>query len=68
MLRDIEYLATLASIHANDYKYPKKDLDDMWENVLLYFATFLRSDYEGVNSMMCCLEVQLRWSTKMQVR
>jgi len=35
LLRDIEYLATLASIHAKGYKYPKKDIDDMWENVLL---------------------------------
>lgn len=40
MLRDIEYLATLATIkngfHKNSsYKYPKKDIDDMWENVLL---------------------------------
>jgi Alpha mannosidase middle domain len=34
-LHDIEYLATLASIHAKDYKYPKKNIDDMWENVLL---------------------------------
>lgn len=41
MLHDIEYLATLASIQdvvANNgkkYKYPKEDIDDMWENVLL---------------------------------
>lgn len=35
MLRDVEYFATLASIHAKDYKYPKKDIDNMWENVLL---------------------------------
>jgi alpha-mannosidase len=40
MLRDIEYLATLATIknefgRKSLYKYPKKDLDDMWENVLL---------------------------------
>ncbi|KAF2277453.1 uncharacterized protein EI97DRAFT_396215 [Westerdykella ornata] len=40
MLRDIEYLATLATIKNNfgkrsSYKYPKKDIDDMWENVLL---------------------------------
>jgi alpha-mannosidase len=35
MLRDIEYFATLASLHAKDYKYPKKDIDDIWENVLL---------------------------------
>ncbi|KAF2850688.1 glycoside hydrolase family 38 protein [Plenodomus tracheiphilus IPT5] len=40
MLRDIEYLATLATIkngfgRRSSYKYPKKDIDDMWENVLL---------------------------------
>ncbi|EAT88230.1 alpha-mannosidase [Parastagonospora nodorum] len=40
MLRDIEYLATLATIKngfgkKSAYKYPKKDIDDMWENVLL---------------------------------
>lgn len=41
LLHDIEYLATLASIQdvvkggAASYKYPKADLDDMWENVLL---------------------------------
>jgi alpha-mannosidase len=40
MLRDIEYLATLATIKNefgknSSYKYPKKDIDDMWENVLL---------------------------------
>ncbi|KAF2831734.1 hypothetical protein CC86DRAFT_452695 [Ophiobolus disseminans] len=40
MLRDIEYLATLATIKngfgkKSGYKYPKKDIDDMWENVLL---------------------------------
>lgn len=36
LLHDIEYLATLATIKGTkDYKYPKKDLDTMWENVLL---------------------------------
>ncbi|KAH7061684.1 glycosyl hydrolases family 38 N-terminal domain-containing protein [Paraphoma chrysanthemicola] len=40
MLRDIEYLATLATIKngfgkKSSYKYPKKHIDDMWENVLL---------------------------------
>ncbi|KAH6638439.1 glycosyl hydrolases family 38 N-terminal domain-containing protein [Boeremia exigua] len=40
MLRDIEYLATLATVRngfgkSSAYKYPKKDIDDMWENVLL---------------------------------
>ncbi|KAL6715849.1 Glycoside hydrolase, 38 vacuolar alpha mannosidase [Lecanora helva] len=35
MLHDIEYLATLATIKDRSYKYPKKDLDDIWENTLL---------------------------------
>ncbi|KAJ9669048.1 Glycoside hydrolase, 38 vacuolar alpha mannosidase [Coniosporium apollinis] len=41
MLHDIEYLATLASIRdladgkKSNYKYPKKEIDDMWEAVLL---------------------------------
>ncbi|KAL5116289.1 Glycoside hydrolase, 38 vacuolar alpha mannosidase [Pleosporales sp. CAS-2024a] len=40
MLRDVEYLATLASIKngfgkKSAYKYPKKEIDDMWEKVLL---------------------------------
>jgi alpha-mannosidase len=34
MLRDIELLAALASIKSR-YKYPKKDIDDMWEATLL---------------------------------
>ncbi|KAF1813669.1 putative alpha-mannosidase I [Eremomyces bilateralis CBS 781.70] len=42
LLRDIEYFATLASIKdlvknttRSGYRYPKKDLDRMWESVLL---------------------------------
>ncbi|MCJ1306541.1 Glycoside hydrolase, 38 vacuolar alpha mannosidase [Agyrium rufum] len=35
MMRDIEYLATLATIRDSLYKYPKKDIDDMWEHILL---------------------------------
>jgi len=36
MLHDIEYLATLASIQGQKgYRYPKRDIDEMWENVLL---------------------------------
>lgn len=34
MLRDIEHLATIASIKNSNYKYPTKDIDDMWELVL----------------------------------
>ena len=36
LLHDIEYLATLATLKdGKRYKYPKKDIDMMWENVLL---------------------------------
>lgn len=35
LLHDIEYLATLATVKDSSYKYPKKDIDDMWENILL---------------------------------
>ena len=35
LLHDVEYLATLATIKDSSFKYPKKDIDDMWENVLL---------------------------------
>ncbi|KAF2857049.1 glycoside hydrolase family 38 protein [Piedraia hortae CBS 480.64] len=35
LLHDIEYLATLATIKDSKYIYPKKELDMMWQNVLL---------------------------------
>ncbi|EAW09413.1 alpha-mannosidase [Aspergillus clavatus NRRL 1] len=37
LLRDLEYLATLASLSQTNgkYEYPKQDIDDMWEGVLL---------------------------------
>ncbi|KAK5634434.1 hypothetical protein RRF57_010147 [Xylaria bambusicola] len=35
MLRDIELLATIASITHSTYKYPKAQIDYMWEAVLL---------------------------------
>jgi alpha-mannosidase len=37
LLREIEYLATLATLSqtSGNYKYPKKEIDDMWEGVLL---------------------------------
>lgn len=37
LLRDIELLATLASLTdtTGSYQYPKEDLDNMWENTLL---------------------------------
>ncbi|KAL6829648.1 glycoside hydrolase family 38 protein [Trichoderma sp. SZMC 28015] len=36
LLHDLEYLATLASIQKDStYRYPKKEIDEMWEKVLL---------------------------------
>ncbi|KAH8648694.1 alpha-mannosidase [Xylariales sp. PMI_506] len=35
LLRDIELLATVASIQDKTYKYPKKEIDEMWEGVML---------------------------------
>ncbi|PIA93044.1 Alpha-mannosidase [Cercospora beticola] len=35
LLHNIEYLATMATLHDKDYKYPKKEIDSMWESVLL---------------------------------
>ncbi|KAL4969487.1 alpha-mannosidase [Aspergillus stella-maris] len=35
LLRELEFLATLASVSQTDYEYPKKDIDSMWEGVLL---------------------------------
>lgn len=36
LLHDIEHLATLATVSGvKGYTYPKKDIDDMWEGVLL---------------------------------
>jgi len=34
-MRDIEFVATLASLHDPDYEYPKKDIDDLWELICL---------------------------------
>lgn len=34
-LRDLELLATIASVQDKSYKYPKEEFDAMWENVLL---------------------------------
>lgn len=35
VLRDIEWLATMASVRDAGYQYPKKEIDDMWEATLL---------------------------------
>lgn len=35
VLRDIELLATLATLTDSSYRYPKKQIDFMWESVLL---------------------------------
>ena len=35
LLRDVELLATAATLKDPKYKYPKKEIDDMWESTLL---------------------------------
>ncbi len=35
MMHNIEYLATLASLKSKKYSYPKKAIDEIWENILL---------------------------------
>ena len=35
LLHDVEYLATMATLKSDSYKYPKADLDEMWEGILL---------------------------------
>lgn len=35
LLRDLELLATIASIENSGYKYPTAELDEMWQGVLL---------------------------------
>ncbi|KAK6523441.1 Glycoside hydrolase, 38 vacuolar alpha mannosidase [Arthrobotrys megalospora] len=35
LLHDIEYLATHASLANKSYKYPKQEIDDLWENMCL---------------------------------
>lgn len=36
MMHDLEYLATLASLSGKKgYQYPKKEIDEIWENILL---------------------------------
>lgn len=35
LLRSVELFATIASLGNKDYKYPKADIDKMWEGVLL---------------------------------
>lgn len=40
LLRDIEHVATLASLYKTDYAYPKEKIDDNWEKVLLNQCMF----------------------------
>lgn len=35
LLHDIEFLATIVSVWDKEYKYPKKELDEMWQGVML---------------------------------
>ena len=34
-LHDLEYVATMATVYNSSYKYPKADIDEMWEGILL---------------------------------
>ena len=35
LLHDVEFLASMATLKDDSYKYPKADLDEMWEGILL---------------------------------
>ena len=35
LMHDVEYLATMATLKSHAYRYPKKEIDDMWEGILL---------------------------------
>ena len=35
LLHDLEFIATMTTIKDSSYKYPKAEIDEMWENVLL---------------------------------
>ena len=35
LLHDVEFFATMATLKDDSYKYPKKELDGMWEGILL---------------------------------
>ena len=35
LMRELEFLATLASLLSGKYKYPKEGIDDIWEGILL---------------------------------
>lgn len=35
LLRDFEYIATIASLHVPAYDYPKKELDAIWKDLML---------------------------------
>ncbi|KAL9127311.1 MAG: hypothetical protein Q9217_003798 [Psora testacea] len=35
MMHDLEYIATMATIKNSSYKYPKKEIDGIWEGILL---------------------------------
>ena len=35
LMHDLEYLATMATIKSHSYHYPKKEIDNMWEGILL---------------------------------
>ena len=35
LLNELEFLATIASVHENSWTYPKRALDNLWQTVLL---------------------------------
>ncbi|PWN53731.1 putative AMS1-alpha-mannosidase, partial [Violaceomyces palustris] len=35
IMHDLEWISTLASLRSGDYEYPKKEIDDLWEPLLL---------------------------------
>jgi len=39
LMREIEAMATYASIQKKGYQYPKKDIDHLWQLICLYAST-----------------------------
>ena len=35
LMRELEYLATLASVYDASWQYPKRAFDDLWQTILL---------------------------------
>lgn len=60
LLRELELLATVASVRNAKYRYPKKELDDMWEGVLLCQfhdclpGSSIEMCYDDSDEVSCC--------------